>query len=335
MNLRRPVLGSLLAGALSLSGLAPHDAQAQTSGTPGGAWPSRAVRIICPLPPGSPSDVLARLVGERLSLAWGQPVVVENRPGATGAIGMDAVAKATPDGYTAGVLFMTHTVLPSLFGKVPYSTERDLLPVSNLVWLYNVLSVPAGSPITGMPALLAQARSTPGKLNYASGGNGSPAHLIAEFFRQQSGAAITHVPFKGPADAVQALVAGQVDMMFATTSTAVPQVRAGRLRAIAVTSPARLAALPEVPTMAEVGVTGFDVKEWQGITLPAGVPPEIVARWTEGLQRTMAEPAVRDRLAGLGMETAAPNSPEQFGALVRSELDRWSGLVKSLGLKVD
>ncbi len=324
-------LGALsIAAVTALGALGGLDAGAQTT-----AWPTRAVRIICPLPPGSPSDVLARLVGDRLSQSWGQPVVIENRPGATGAIGMDAVAKSAADGYTAGVLFMTHTVLPSLFGKVPYSTERDLMPVSNLVWLYNVLSVPANSPLSGMPALLAQARNAPGQLNYASGGNGSPAHLIAEFFRQQAGVSITHVPFKGPADAVQALVAGQVDMMFATTSTAVPQVRAARLRPIAVTSPTRLAALPEVPTMPEVGLPNFDVREWQGITLPAGVPADVVVRWSEGLQRVMAQADVRERLAGLGMETAAQNAPDQFAALVRSELDRWSNLVKVLGLKVD
>jgi tripartite-type tricarboxylate transporter receptor subunit TctC len=329
----RRLPGTRIAGTLAAAVLLALPVAAVAQGP--AAYPSKPIRLICPLPPGSPSDVLARVVGERLSVAWGQPVVVENRPGATGAIGLDAVAKAPPDGYTAGIIFMTHTVLPSLFGKVPYDTERDLVPVSNLVWLYNALVVPAGSPIGSMGDLVARAKAAPGKLNYASGGNGSPAHLIAEFFKQQAGVRIAHVPFKGPADAVQNLVGGQVDAMFATTSTAVPQVKAGKLRALVVTSPGRLAALPDVPTMAEAGVIGFDVKEWQGIAMPAGTPRDVVSRWSAELARIMAAPDVRERLVALGMEAAAPNAPDQFAGLVKSELGRWSRLVKDLELKVD
>jgi tripartite-type tricarboxylate transporter receptor subunit TctC len=326
MNPRRRLTLAALAASATLA-VAPS-ARAQ-------AYPSRPIRLVCPLPPGSPSDVLARVVAERVQQAWGQPVLVENRPGATGAIGLDAVAKATPDGYTLGVMFMTHTVLPSLFGKLPYDTERDVVPVSNLVWAYNVLVVPAASPITSLPDLVERARSAPGKLNYASGGNGSPAHLFGEFFRQQASVSIAHVPFKGPADAVQNLVGGHVDLMFATTSTAVPQIQAGRLRPLVVTSPTRLPALPDVPTMAQAGIAGFDVKEWQGLVAPAGTPPEIVTRWNAALAQAMATPEVRERLAALGMEPAAPNTPEQFGTLVRGELVRWSGLVRDLKLKVD
>jgi tripartite-type tricarboxylate transporter receptor subunit TctC len=323
---RRRTLGALAAAAAAA--VLPQSAAAQP-------FPSRPIRLVCPLPPGSPSDVLARAVAERVSAAWGQPVVVDNRPGATGAIGLDAVAKAAPDGHTVGILFMTHTVLPSLFGKLAYDTERDVLPIANLVWLYNVLVVPASSPVQSIGDLMRIARERPGSLNYASGGNGSPAHLVAEFFKQRADLRIVHVPFKGPADAVQALMGAQVDLMFATTSTAVPQIRAGRLRPLVVTSPQRLAALPEVPTMAEAGVTGWDVREWQGIAAPAGTPVEIVARWNAELARTMADPAVRERLAALGMDVAEPNSPQAFGGLVKSELGRWSGMVKTLGLKVD
>lgn len=320
---------AIFIAALAGAGALVTGAQAQS------AYPAKPIRLIAPLPPGSPTDVLARVVGDRLTQAWGQPVVVENRPGATGALGIDAVAKSPADGYTAGILFMTHTVLPSLFGKLSYNTERDLVPVTNLVWLYNVLVVPTSSQIGSLPDLIGRAKVAPGKLNYASGGNGSPAHLIAEFFRQQANVHITHVPFKGPADAVQNLMAGQVDLMFATTSTAVPQIRAGKLRAIVVTSPSRLPALPEIPTMSEAGITGFDVKEWQGIAMPAGVPREVIGRWTTELHKIMAMPDVRERLAALGMEAASPNTSEQFGGLVKSELGRWSKLVKDLGLKVD
>ncbi|MFO0235272.1 MAG: Bug family tripartite tricarboxylate transporter substrate binding protein [Burkholderiales bacterium] len=323
---RRRTLGAI--GAAAACALVPGAAGAQ-------GFPSRPIRMVCPLPPGSPSDVLARPLAQRVSIAWGQPVVVDNRPGATGAIGLDAVAKAAPDGHTVGILFMTHTVLPTLFGKLPYDTERDIVPVSNLVWLYNVLVVPEASPIRSVQDLMRVAREQPGKLNYASGGNGSPAHMVAEFFKQRADLRIVHVPFKGPADAVQGLMGAQVDLMFATTSAAVPQVRAGRLRPLVVTSPQRLAALPDVPTMAEAGVTGWDVREWQGVAAPAGTPPELGARWFAELARAMADPGVRERLAALGMDVAAPNSPQAFAGLVKGELGRWSAMVKTLGLRVD
>jgi tripartite-type tricarboxylate transporter receptor subunit TctC len=323
---RRRTLGAL--GAAAACALVPGAARAQ-------GFPSKPIRMVCPLPPGSPSDVLARALAERVSAAWGQPVVVDNRPGATGAIGLDAVAKAAPDGHTVGILFMTHTVLPTLFGKLPYDTERDIVPVSNLVWLYNVLVVPEASPIRSVQDLMRVAREQPGKLNYASGGNGSPAHMVAEFFKQRADLRIVHVPFKGPADAVQGLMGAQVDLMFATTSAAVPQVRAGRLRPLVVTSPQRLAALPDVPTMAEAGVTGWDVREWQGVAAPAGTPPELVGRWNAELAKSMADPGVRERLAALGMNVAAPNTAQEFAGLVKAELGRWSAMVKTLGLKVD
>jgi len=324
---RRRTLGALAAVAAGAA-LAHGSPRAQE-------FPTKPIRMVCPLPPGSPSDVLARALAERVSAAWGQPVVVDNRPGATGAIGLDAVAKAAPDGHTVGILFMTHTVLPSLFGKLPYDTERDVLPITNLVWLYNALAVPAASPVRSVQDLVRTARERPGRLNYASGGNGSPAHLVAEFFKQRADLRIVHVPFRGPADAVQALMGEQVDLMFATTSAAVPQIRAGRLRPLAVTSPQRLAALPDVPTMAEAGVPGWDVREWQGVAAPAGTPPAIVARWNAELARAMTDPGVRERLSALGMEVAAPNPPQAFAALVKGELGRWSGMVKALGLRVD
>lgn len=299
------------------------------------AYPSRPIRIVCPLPPGSPSDVLARVVAERVQTAWGQPVMVENRPGATGAIGLDAVAKAAPDGYTVGIAFMSHAILPSLFPKLPYDTERDLAPIANLVWLYNVLVVPPSGQAASLPDLVRYAKANPGRLNYGSGGNGSPAHLIAEFFRQQAGLQMVHVPFKGPVDAVQNLMAGQIDLMFATTSTAVPQVKAGRLKPLVVTSPERLGALPDVPTMKEAGIVGFDVKEWQGLVAPAGTPRDIISRWNAELQRAMASPQVQERLGGLGMSVAAPNAPHEFQALIQGELARWSRLARELGLRVD
>jgi tripartite-type tricarboxylate transporter receptor subunit TctC len=322
---RRQIVGALGAAPLAAATLC---AWAQ-------GYPSKPIRIVVPLPPGSPPDVLARVVAERLQEAWKQPVVVENRPGATGMIGMDAVAKSAPDGYTVGVMFLTHTVLPALFGKVSYDTAADLVPIANLAWIYNVLVVPTSVPARSAKELADLARAQPGQLTYGSGGNGSPAHLIGESFKQATKADMLHVPYKGPAEAVQALLGGQLSAMFATTSVAVPLVNAGKLRALAVTSPTRLSALPSVPTMAESGVPGFDLKEWEGIVAPAGTPREIVAKWNEELVRIMRLPAVRDRLSDLGMEAAPPNSSDQFASLVHGELQRWTRFVKATGLKAD
>lgn len=296
-------------------------------------YPERAVKIIVPLPPGSPPDVLARLVADGLSRNWKQPVVVENRPGATGMIGMQAVARAAPDGYTMGIMFLTHTVLPELIGPLPYDTANDLAPVANLVWLYNTLVVPAGSPIQSLKDLSDRARAQPGQLTYASGGNGSPAHLVGESFGQASKIKMLHVPFKGPAEAVSALLGDQVSAMFATTSVAAPLVKAGKLRAIAVTSPQRLGALPGVPTLAEGGLGDIELREWEGVVAPAGTPRAIIDAWNQELFTVLAAPELRARLADLGMSVAAPNRPDEFAGLIRRELQHWGKFVKTAGLR--
>lgn len=297
------------------------------------SYPDRPIKIIVPLPPGSPPDVLARLVAEGLSRSWKQPVVVDNRPGATGMIGMQAVARSAPDGYTMGVMFLTHTVLPELMGPLPYDTANDLAPVANLVWLYNVLVVPAGSPLQSIKDLSDRARAQPGMLTFASGGNGSPAHLVGESFCQASKLKMLHVPFKGPAEAVTALLGDQVSAMFATTSVAAPLVRAGKLRALAVTSPQRLAALPGVPTLAESGLGDIELREWEGLVAPAGTPRAIIEQWNQALFQVLADPTLRGKLADLGMSVAQPNRPEEFATLIRQELTHWGKFVKSSGLK--
>jgi tripartite-type tricarboxylate transporter receptor subunit TctC len=321
MTNRRQFLGALGAAALLGSPAWAQD------------YPAKPIRIIVPLPPGSPPDVLARLVGDKLQETWKQPVIVENRPGATGMIGMDAVAKAAPDGYTMGVMFLTHTVLPALFGKVPYDTVKDFTPIANLVWLYNVLVVPASVPANSVAELIAMARAQPGKLSFGSGGNGSPAHLIGESFRQSAGIDLLHVPFKGPSEAIQGVLGGYVTAMFATTSVAVPMVERGKLRALAVTSPTRLAALPAVPTLAESGISGFQMKEWEGLVAPAGTPRPIVDKWNQELTRIMTLPDMRERIGKLGMLPADSNSPDQFATLVQGELDYWTRFIKTTGIK--
>lgn len=319
---RRHLMGALAAspwwGALPVS--------AQT-------YPDRPIKIIVPLPPGSPPDVLARLVADGLSKLWKQAVVVDNRPGATGMIGMQALARSAPDGYTMGILFLTHTVLPELMGPLPYDTANDLAPVANLVWLYNVLVVPSASSIQSLKDLTDRARNQPGAVTFASGGNGSPAHLVGESFGQASKLKMLHVPFKGPAEAVTALLGDQVSTMFATTSVAAPLVRAGKLRAIAVTSPQRLAALPGVPTLAESGLGDIELREWEGLVAPAGTPRLIIDQWNQALFQVLADPALRNKLADLGMSVAQANRPEEFAQLVRQELVHWGKFVKASGLK--
>jgi tripartite-type tricarboxylate transporter receptor subunit TctC len=299
------------------------------------SYPQRAIKIIVPLPPGSPPDVLARLIADGLSRAWKQPVMVENRPGATGMVGMQAVARSAPDGYTMGILFLTHAVLPELIGPLPYDTANDLAPVANLVWLYNVLVVPTDSPIQSLKDLTDLARAQPGALTFASGGNGSPAHLIGESFCQASKLKMLHIPFKGPAEAVSALLGNQVSAMFATTSVAAPLVRAGKLRAITVTSPQRLTALSSVSTMAESGLPDLQLREWEGLVAPRNTPQVIIDKWNQDLFLILDSPDVRSKLANLGMSVAQHNSPDDFTKLIRQELDHWGKFVKTSGLRTN
>ncbi|WP_454695145.1 Bug family tripartite tricarboxylate transporter substrate binding protein [Achromobacter aegrifaciens] len=321
--MRRRTLLKGLSGALACT--LPWAARA--------AYPDKPVRIIVPLPAASPADVLARVLAERLQRLWGQPVVVENRPGATGMIGLDAVARAAPDGYTVGIMFLSHTVLPALFGKVSYRTDGDFAPIANLVWLYNVLMVPPGSEYTDVRSLVEQAKRQPGKLSYGSGGNGSPAHLLGAAFCQAAGIDMLHVPFKGPAEAAQALMGGYVQTMFATASVAVPLAQSGKLRALAVTRDGGMSALPGVPTLAEAGVPAYNLKEWEGIVAPAGTPPDLIAKWNGAMQSILADAEVRNKLAGLGMEAAQANTPAEFTGLIRGELQRWSAFVSEQKLR--
>ena len=319
---RRQVIGHLAAAPL----LASLPVRAQS-------YPDKPIKIIVPLPPGSPPDVLARLVADGVGRNWKQPVVVENRPGATGMIGLQALSRAAPDGYTLGVMFLTHTVLPELIGPLPYNTATDFAPIANLVWLYNVLVVPANSNIQSVQDLVARARAEPGVLNYGSGGNGSPAHLVAESFCQASGVKLTHVPFKGPAEAVSALLGNQLNAMFATVPAAAALTRGGKLRAIAVTSPQRLAALPQVPTLAEAGVPGVELREWEGLVAPAGTPKAIVDKWNQELFAVLANPEARAKLADLGMSVVPAHPSSDFAELIRKELDQWGRFVRSTGLR--
>src|SRR6185369_7762456 len=303
---------SHLAGAFALAVLAPL-APAQE------AYPSKPVRIIVPFAAGGVADLLPRIVGEKLTQKWGQPVVVENKVGAAGNIGMAEGARAAPDGYTlllapAGNL----TVNPKLFPNLPFDTYRDLTPVTLLAQSPNVLVVHPSVPAKSFQELIAYAKANPGKLNFASPGEGSGAHLAGELLKIEAGIKTQHIPYKGMAPAVNDLLGGQVQMMFAGISTVIQHVKTGKLVAIAIASPKRNPQLPDVPTVAESGLPGFDVTSWYGIVVRSGTPPAIVEKIQRDMTEALRDADVRAKLAGLGLEPVG-NTPAEFDALIKAE----------------
>jgi tripartite-type tricarboxylate transporter receptor subunit TctC len=298
-------------------------------------WPSKPIRIVVPVATGGIADYYARLVARRLTETYGQPVVVDNRAGGGGNIGAEAVAKAAPDGYTFLMGFIgPNAVNQFLFKNMPYDTLKDFAPVAMVSEAEGLLAVHPGVPINSVADLLAQARAQPGKLTYASGGVGTSSHLAGELFKSMAKVDIVHVPYKGNAPAVADLIGGQVQMAFATLTTVVPHVRAGKLRGIAVIGSQRSAAVPDLPTVAEAGVPGFEVNNWIGLFAPAGTPNEIVRRLNAEVMKIMQAPEVASRMVQQG-ERFTPNSPEDFGRFVRAEISRWEKVIKDAGLKAE
>jgi len=301
----------------------------------GDAFPSKTVRIVVPFPPGGSLDAAGRLIAQKLSELWGQSVVVENRPGAGGNIGADYVAKSAADGYTAvmGAL-STHAVNPSLYPSMPYDARRDFAPVSLVAITPNVLIVNSALPVNSVRDLVAYAKASPGKVNFGSGSNGSGGHLAGELFRIESGTDVQHIPFKGGAPALQALLAGETQFMFDNLANAMAQVKGGKVRAIAVTTAQRSKLAPELPTMAEQGMPGFDISTWFGIMLPAGTPKDVVAKWNADLVKVLGMPDVREKMMAQGAEPV-PTTPEKFAAFIDAELVKYARIVKLSGAKVD
>jgi tripartite-type tricarboxylate transporter receptor subunit TctC len=297
-------------------------------------YPTKAIKLISPSTAGSPGDLVARVVGERLAAALAQPVLVENRPGATGIIGLGAVAQSAPDGYTLGVMSMPHVVVPSLVSKMPYDTEKDLAPVALVNWSFNVLTVSAGSRLNSLADVIAAAKANPGAVKYSSGGNGTPSHLAGELLRREAGVEVTHVPYKGGAAAVLAAVSGEVDFVVGPIGPLSPQVKSGKLRALATASPHRIAAFPELPTFVELGYPGVQMRDWQGFVAPARTPASVIARLHAEIARIAALPEVKQRIESLGLEPAALG-PKEFEAHIRSELRKWGKLVRDVGIKAD
>jgi len=320
--------------ALFLLGVSAF-ALAAIAGAQAPAYPTKPIRLVVPFPAGGATDILAREVAKHLTDAWGQSVVVDNRPGAGGNIGSELVAKAAPDGYTLEMGTVgTHAINASLYSKMPYDHVRDFVPVILVAGVPNVLEVNPALPVNSVQELIAYAKANPGKLNFASSGSGTSIHLSGELFKVMAGVQMTHVPYKGSAPALQDLIGGQVQLMFDNLPPSLPQIKAGKLRALAVTSAARAPALPDTPTVAEAGLPGFEASSWFGVLAPAGTPPEIVNKLNAEIAKWLASPGAKEKLANVGANIAG-GTPEDFARHIQAETTKWAKVVKESGAKVD
>jgi tripartite-type tricarboxylate transporter receptor subunit TctC len=322
---RRSLLGLLFT---ALASMCMPQALAQVG------YPNKPIRFIVPYPAGGGTDIVARLLAQKMTLSMGQPVLVENKPGASTLIGTEMLAKAAPDGYTLGLITDSHAINPSFFAKLPYDSVKDFSPVSQLVFVPLVMVAHPSLNVKTLPELIAAAKAKPGKINYASIGNGTPHNLSMEWVKSLAGIDMTHVPYKGVAPALTDLVAGQVDVMFTGSSSALPYVKSGRMNALAVSSAKRLDAFPDTPSVAEAALPEFDFMTWYGSAVPAGTPKEITQRLSREIGLALSQPDVKERLASLGV-VGAPSSPDDFAAFMRKETAALARLVKITGVKAE
>jgi tripartite-type tricarboxylate transporter receptor subunit TctC len=303
---------------------------------PGAAqnYPAKPVRIIVPFGAGGSTDVVFRIIGPRLAEGLGQQVVIDNRPGGGATIGMGLVAKSPPDGYTLGVATLAFVANPFIIGKLPYNSETDLAPVSLVTRVPLVLTVHPSVPARSVKEFIALAKARPGSLNYGSAGNASANQLATEQFKYLAGVNITHVPYKSAGAAVLAIVGGEIAVMVATIPSAVEHFKSGRLIALGVSTLKRDPTLPDVPTIAEAGVPGYEVYEWQGVVVPAGTPAAIVSRLQQEIVKSLASPDVKERIASVGARDVG-STPEELAAHIKKELAVWSRVVKAAGIRVD
>jgi tripartite-type tricarboxylate transporter receptor subunit TctC len=307
-------------------------------GCAGGAlaqnWPNRPIRMIVPYTPGGYTDLMARLVGQKISDALGQPIIFENKPGANAIIGTDVVAKAAPDGYTFGTVIAAHAVNATLNPKLPYDTLKDFSYVSLMSVAPLIMIAHPSLPANNVTELVALAKAKPGTLNFASSGVGAAAHLTMEMFKSRTGIDMQHIPYKGTAGALQDVIGGRINVMFDVVGPLMPQVRSGLAKAIVVTAKERIPAASDVPTMAEQGVADFVSGTWAGIIAPAGMPKEIVDRISAEAKKALADPAMKEKLAEQGI-VAVGSTPEEFRAFVSEEIPRWGKVISDAGIKME
>ncbi|MEI7872486.1 MAG: tripartite tricarboxylate transporter substrate binding protein [Alphaproteobacteria bacterium] len=318
---RRPVLLGMASASLAAPALAQ-------------GFPSKQIRLVVPYSAGGGADTTARLIAPKLQEALGQTVVIDNKPGAGGTIGDDSVAKASPDGHTLLIGAFAHAVNPSLMAKMPFRTPDDFAPIALLVTVPELLVVTPSFPAKTVSELVAMAKAQPGKLSYGSSGNGSAQHLAAELFKMRTGTDIQHVPYKGGALAVADVAAGHVPFYFGNMSSALPQARSGRVRALAVTSAQRSPAAPEVPTMAEAGVTGCEISEWNALLAPAGTPPAAIDRLNAEMVKILRQDDIRAKFADLGAQTIG-STPAELAAFLRAEQAKWVEVVQAAGIRIE
>jgi len=299
-------------------------------------YPTKPVTLIVPLAAGSTADILARSVGAVLSQRFGQTVVVDDRPGAGGAIAMAQVARATPDGYTMAVISQgTHVFNVGLYPKLDYDPLKDFAPIALAASVSNVMIVHPGNPANSVRDVIAAAKLHPGELTFASGGNGTSHHLSGVLFQQLTGTQLTHVPYRGAPQGISAVMGDEVTMGFFNTPTVIAQIRDGKLKALGVTSLQRSPHLPDLPTLDEAGVKGYDVSTWMGFAAPAGTPAAIVARWHDAIVELLAEPTMRDKMMTLGFDPVEPLAPDAFARFIAADLEKWVPIVKASGATVD
>lgn len=329
-----PLISRRSATRLALAAAALSAFAAAPAAFASGDYPNKPIRLVVPYPPGGPTDIVARVVAQKLQEQLGQSIIVDNKPGAGANLGAEQVARSTPDGYTLMVATTAHAINPSLFSKLNYSIIKDFTPISQLTSGPLVIVATPTLQASNVKELIALAKSRPGGLNYASSGNGQSTHLSAELFSAMAGVKMNHVPYKGSAPALTDVMSGQADLMFDTMLSSMPFVKGGKLKAIAVTSSERSPSAPDIPTIAEAGLPGYEAIAWNGMLAPAGTPKEVIDRLNAALRTVLQSPDVKQRFDGQGF-AAKWDTPSAFGSFLNAEVEKWGKVVKTSGAKVD